>query len=138
MPDISTNAALAAAGYTTETSPSYGCKRVLKDDAEVGHFDAVTAWTLPGMREVRAQPLTDIERDMGALLGPAAVDVSRKLDSRLDVFDRVCLLAKREGHALTSDEINIARRLILVGATNAEAVLSDVRAAQTAALFEVA
>ncbi len=51
----STNSALAATGYTTTPSPSYGLKRVLRDGVEVGHFDCQTAWDLPGMREYAAR-----------------------------------------------------------------------------------
>lgn len=68
MPDTSTNAALAATGYITAPSPSYGLKRILRDGVEVGHFDCQTAWDLPGMREYRAR-LADpaVQRQMAEL-----------------------------------------------------------------------
>lgn len=100
----STNAALALAGYTTAPSPSYGLKLVFKDGQPVGHFDCQTAWTLPGLKEA------------GALL-----------DARLSVFDQVSDLAKRFGQPLSEHETDVARRLILVGATDPEAVLAEVR-----------
>ena len=118
MPDISTNAALAAAGYTTAPSPSYGLKLVLRDGEPVGHFDCQSAWDLPGMREVRE--------------APAALATSRKLDRRLDLLNRGCVRAMRAGQRISVDEHSAAVRLILAGATDAGAVLADVRAIEEA------
>lgn len=71
---LSTNAALAAAGYTTAPSPTYGCKLILRDGDLVGHFDAVTAWTLPGMADSPERVRADLD-DLLAEHAPATPTV---------------------------------------------------------------
>ena len=87
MPDISTNATLTAAGYTTAPRSSYGLKLILRDGEPGGHYDCQSAWDLPGMREVREAPVTDFDRTLSALAGPTALATSRKLDDRLDLLN---------------------------------------------------